>query len=106
MTPEEESRAGDGSGAGGVCQPRQREPLWVSGRTIPEQCFTVSLEVHQADGVAVFGLHLEVTNPHTKELLAAWVNPTEVLPAGTTLAGHLSQCLRAILLDLTDPEPF
>lgn len=106
MTTSASSEAGEGSGAGGVCQPHSRKPLWIAQRLSPEQCFRVDLTVHQGDGLEVFGLSLEVRNPHTQELLAAWTNPTERYPAGTTLASHLAMSLRAIMLDLTDPDPF
>lgn len=106
MTNSADSNTGKGSGARGLCEPPQKPYRWSQGLTVPVQCFRVELVVHQQPGAAGYCLSFEVSDPHTKELLAKWVDPmtrpSPVLP----LASSVSVALRSVLLELTDPDPF
>lgn len=79
---------------------------WIQTRLVPAECFRMEVVVHSEPKRDVHCLSLEVTDPHTRELLARHVTPFRPNPAGTTLAADISIVLRRILLELTDPEPF
>jgi hypothetical protein len=106
LTNNGKSNTGEGSGAHGFCEPPQQPLRWSQGLTVPLQCFRVELVVHRQPGNGPYCLAFEVSDPHTRELLAKWVDPyTEpsfVLP----LASAVSVALRGVLLELTDPDPF
>jgi hypothetical protein len=96
----------EGSGAGGLCQPPQFVPMWLQRVLVPVDCVEVRLVVHQTYGADRYTLSLEVSQPHTRELLAHHVDPTRRYPTGVTLARAVSEELHTVLLHLTDPEPF
>lgn len=96
----------ESSGAGGLCQPPHQEQAWVQTLTVPAECLSVLVTVHQRPSNHVYGLHVQVADPHTKELLAMIARPVQ---HALTPAGMIQQVvaeLRATLLVLTDPEPF
>lgn len=100
------STPGEGSGARGLCEPPQDPFRWSQGLTVPVQCFRVELVVHQQPGGAGYCLAFEVSDPHTRELLAKWVDPMTKPSAVLPLASSVSVALRGVLLELTDPDPF
>lgn len=106
MTIKGKSNAGEGSGAHGVCEPPQPPLRWSQGLTVPVQCFRVELVVHQQPGAKGYCLAFEVSDPHTKELLAKWVDPYTAPSLTLPLASSVSVALRGVLLELTDPDPF
>lgn len=106
MTTSEESTAGRDSGAHGLCEPPQPPQRWSQGLTVPVQCFRVELVVHQQPGGAGYCLAFEVSDPHTRELLAKWVDPFTTPSLVLPLASSVSVALRGVLLELTDPDPF
>lgn len=106
MTTSRKSNTGEGSGTSGLCSSPQPPLRWSQGLTVPLQCFRVEMVVHQQPGARGYCLAFEVSDPHTKELLAKWVDPytppSQVLP----LASAVTVALRGVLLELTDPDPF
>lgn len=106
MTTSGISTPGEGSGAGGLCQPPQRPSRWVQGLTIPAQCFTVRIDVHRAPSGGPWCFAFDVTDPHTRELLAKVVEPARPASTAAGAVGLVVVDLRGILLELTDPEPF
>lgn len=106
MTISGKSNTGRDSGPGGFCQAPQQAERWTQGLTVPVQCFKVELVCHQAPGREVHCLAFEVSDPHTRELLAKWVEPSRRPSAVLPLASVISVELRAVLLALTDPDPF
>lgn len=99
-TPEE------GSGARGLCEPPQSPSRWVQGVTVPVECFAVTVTVHRRPQADVYGLHVQVADPHTKELLALIADPVRHALTSASVVGQITQELRAALLELTDPDPF
>jgi len=104
ITPK--SRAEEGSGTGGVCQLPQGPSRWVQGLALPIQCFTCRLTVHQEPGAPVYGYSFEIADPHTKELLAQVVEPARRYSEVLHLCQQVTLDVRAVLLHLTDPDPF
>lgn len=73
---------------------------------LPQQCFRVEVVVHQDPQMLVYALAFEVSDPHTKELLAKWVDPCVPRSVSLPVATAVSTALRGVLAALTDPEPF
>lgn len=106
MTSSRISTSGEGSGAGGLCQPHQRSERWVQGVTVPVECFRVEVVVHQQPGAPVYGYSIEVSDPHTRELLAKVAEPARQAVQAVGLVSNVTLDIRAVLLELTDPDPF
>lgn len=106
MTISGKFNQGEGSVAGGFCLPPQSPLRWTQGLTVPVECFTVRLDVHQQPGGERWCYSLEVSDPHTRERLAQVVEPTRTYNAVLPLASVVTVDLRGVLLALTDPEPF
>jgi hypothetical protein len=73
---------------------------------VPVECFAVKVEVHQSPGARVWCYSLEVSDPHTRELLAKVVQPARRYSEVLGLVALVCTDLRGVLLELTDPEPF
>lgn len=97
---------GEGSAPRGLCEAPQQAVRWTQGLTVPAQCFRVEVVVHQSQQQDVWCYAFEVTDPHTKELLAKWVEPARPANRVLPLASLVTVELRAALLALTDPDPF
>lgn len=106
MTTRGKSNTGEGSGARGVCEPPQLSQRWVQGLTVPASCFTVRLDVHQEPGGEHWCYSMEVSDPHSRELMARIVQPARHYSSVLPLASVVSTDMRAVLLELTDPDPF
>ena len=106
MTSSGISITGRDSGAGGVCQPPFQAQRWIQGVTVPLECFRVELVVHTRPGTDVVCFALEVSDPHTRELLAKLVDPSHRALQAVGWISHVTLDLRSILLELTDPDPF
>lgn len=106
MTISGVSNTGEGSGARGFCEPPLDSVRWVQGLTVPLQCFRVELVVHTQPGAGGYCLGFEVSDPHTKELLAKWIDPMTKPSPHLPIASSVSVALRSVLLELTDPDPF
>lgn len=90
-----------------VSAPQRPLPAeWTVQPMYPLPCVSVALVVHTEANQSVASVHIEVSDPHTKELLALNVNPTLSARDGQDLAGHLTVILRRLLLDLLWPDPF
>lgn len=106
MTNTYKNSTGEGSGAHGLCEPHQRPARWVQGLTVPAECFRVVMTVHRQPGMDAYGYHLEVSDPHTKELMATVAEPARRALESVGLVSHVTLDIRAVLLELTDPDPF
>lgn len=106
MTTSGKSNTGEGSGAHGLCEPHQRPERWLQGVTVPVECFRVEVVVHQQPGTDVYGYAIEVSEPHTRELLAKVAEPSRRASATVGLVSNVTLDIRAVLLELTDPDPF
>ena len=106
MTNSAKTTSGEGSGAHGFCEPPLDPVRWSQGLTVPIQCFRVELVVHQQPGARGYCMAFEVSDPHTKELLAKWVDPLKEPSPVLPMASSVSVALRSVLLELTDPDPF
>ncbi len=73
---------------------------------VPIQCLRVEVVVHQQPGTGLTCWAFEVYNPHTKELLGKWVEPTYRAGDHLPLASYITTSLRGTLQQLLDPEPF
>lgn len=106
MTISGKSIQGEGSGPRGFCEAPQPPERWTQGLTVPATCLKVELVVHQnvAQGLSCWAF--EVSDPHTRELLAKWVEPTFRNGQHLPLASFVTVSLRGVLLELTDPDPF
>ena len=96
----------EGSGAHGVCEPPQTPSRWVQGLTVPVECFAVTITVHRAPRSDVYGYHVQIADPHTRELLAMIAEPYRTALTSAGIVGQVVVDLRAALLELTDPDPF
>lgn len=72
----------------------------------PQQCVRVELVIHQEPQEAVYGYAVEVSDPHTKELLAKAAVPTKKYSMVRSIAATIALDVRALLEDVMDPEPF
>lgn len=106
MTTSGISKTGEGSGPDGFCQAPLEASRFVQSVLTPVQCLRVELVVHQQPGTGVSCWAFEVSDPHTKELLAKWVEPSYVNGQHLPLASYVTTSLRGVLLELTDPDPF
>jgi len=106
LTNRGKSREGEGCSPGGFCQVPQRAERWTQGTLVPIQCFKLEVVVHQSPDAGPWCLAVEVSDPHTKELFAKWVDPSRVTESHVGLAGEVASDLRTILRALTDPDPF
>lgn len=106
MTTSGNFNTGEGSGARGLCEPPQVSERWLQTLTVPAECFAVTLTVHRAPGKSVYGYHISVADPHTRELLAMVAEPFNTALTSAGIVGQVVVDLRAVLLELTDPDPF
>lgn len=97
---------GRDSGADGFCQPPLPPERWSQGLTVPVECLRVELVIHQAPAAGTSCWAFEVSDPHTRELLAKWVEPAYRNGVHLPLASYVTTALRGVLLELTDPDPF
>lgn len=72
----------------------------------PVQCVKVEVVVHQGAPDGSWCLAIEASDPHTKELLAKWLDPAMRTHAHETVALRTIAEVRAVILALLDPEPF
>jgi hypothetical protein len=79
---------------------------WVQTRLIPAECFRVEVVVHQRHPRDVWSYDLEVSDPHTGELMARLSCPWEPYSEVLTLTQQVSVEMRACLQALLDPDPF
>lgn len=106
MTSNAESQQGMVQIGAGFCSEPQPALRWSQGLALPVQCFAARLTVHQQAGAPVYCYDFEVADPHTKELLAKVVEPAKRYSQVLHLAQQVSLDLRAVILTLTDPDPF
>lgn len=106
MTTSGISNTGRDSGPDGLCRAPQEAARWVQGLTVPATCFRVDLVVHQSPRRDSYCWAFEVIDPHTKELMAKWVDPSVQASLVLPLASAVTVALRGVLLELTDPDPF
>lgn len=106
MTIHGKSNTGMGS-VSGLCSP---QPLLarrhVQTLLVPAECITIRLDVHNTSYTEAWALGLEVSDPHTRELLALVVDPT--VP-GTTVHGRIDRIVKEVreaVTQLLDPPPF
>lgn len=106
MTTSGNCSTGRDSGAGGFCQPPFQAERWVQGVTVPPTCFKVEVVVHTAPPRSSYCYAIEVSDPHTKELLAKCADPSHRALEAVNLVSHVTLDIRGLLLELTDPDPF
>lgn len=106
MTTRRLSTSGEGSERRGLCDAPQHPERWLQTPTIPAQCLSISVTVHTAPGKDVLCYSIETTDPHTRELLGHVIEPTRRLLTAAQMASMISTDVRAVILALTDPEPF
>lgn len=99
---------GQGEGAGDAKHRRfaLSERRWKAEILWPADCLRVDLIVHQAPDTDVSCLGIEVSDPHTKELLAVWVDPSVRARSRRQVAEEAADRVLAALLDYLDPDPF
>lgn len=79
---------------------------WVQGLTVPVECFKVEVVVHTRPGTDMYCYAMEVSDPHSRELLAKVAEPTRRASQVLSLVSNITLDMRGILLELTDPDPF
>lgn len=79
---------------------------WTSTPMWPAQCVAVGIVVHQDPASARYGYFLEVSDPHTKELLAKVADPTCRYSNTRSISATVAMDVRRLLDDLFDPDPF
>lgn len=73
---------------------------------VPQQCFRVRLDVHRTPLGGAWCYAVEVSDPHTQELLAMVVEPAREATTAAGIITQITQDVRVLLYDLTDPDPF
>lgn len=91
---------------GGLCQAPQHPERWLLGVLVPVECVRVRVDVHLAPQGGPWCYAIELSDPHTQELLAKVVEPTCHPCTAAQRASRISTDVRAVLLELTDPDPF
>lgn len=76
---------------------------WARTNLWAEQCIRVELVVHQLPDRSVSCWAYEVTNPHSKELLAKHVQPYARGEEHQSLANQIGEALEVALIGLLDP---
>jgi len=79
---------------------------WSAQTMYPLQCLKVELVVHQLPDRSVSCWAYEVSDAHTKELLAKHVQPYVRPSDGLGLSADVSDALAVALIALLDPDPF
>lgn len=106
MTSRGISTPGEGSEHGGLCRAPQSAERWSAGLLIPASCLRVRVDVHLAPQGGTWCYAIELSDPHTQELLAKVVEPAKGPQTALQRASLISTDLRGILLEVTDPDPF
>jgi len=106
LTSDVNQNTGKGSASDGFCQSPQSPSRYVLGVLVPVQCFAVQLVVHRRPGGDSWCYSVEVSDPHTRELLAHVVDPSRRFLTDAQMASFITTDLRGLLLELTDPDPF
>lgn len=106
MTTSGKSQQGEGS-VSGFCSPfALQRTHYEQNLLVPQTCAKVELVVHQQAGKDVYCFAIEVSDPHTGELLAKHVDPARKYSMVTPLATQVSLTARALLFGVFDPDPF
>lgn len=106
MTKNLNSSQGEGSGARPCYNPTEEASWWCSTPLWPQQCVAVHLVLHRDARSTVAGVSLEVFDPHTRELLAASVNPSVKVSTSMPTSSYASTIVREMLSRLLEPDPF
>lgn len=80
---------------------------WNVRPLVPLDCVELRLVVHTTPGRDAISVSLEAKDPHSRELLAHYVDPSVRCwsdPRATVTSVALK--VRQVLVDLFDPEPF
>lgn len=106
MTNNGKSNQGEGS-VGGFCRPHALQPMhYEQSLLTPLMCAKVELVVHQRAGGDAYCFAIEVSDPHTGELVAKHVDPARRYSPVTPMPVQVSLTARALLLGAFDPDPF
>lgn len=106
MTNSGKSNQGEGSVVRGLHVATPTPARWTQRLLVPMECVRVELVVHQSPGEKVWCLGIEVTDPHSKELLAKVVEPSRHYSAVRTIPVEVAIELRHLLEAALDPDPF
>lgn len=106
MTISGNSHQGEGCRAEGFPPAVLRPEHWTAQSLVPAQCVRVELVIHQLPDRSVSCWAYEVSNPHSKELLAKHVQPYVTGRTGRTLAEDVGEALTTATGWLLDPDPF
>lgn len=78
----------------------------TQAQILPMDCFAINVVVHRGGRDGAWALGIEVTNPHDGELVGLVMDPTRAPCHTAQVLDAVLDELRAVLLDLLDPEPF
>lgn len=106
MTNNGISQQGEGCSARVFGALRQRPERWINTRLFPAACVTVRLDIHTEEGRPSQSCTIEVSNPHTREMEALITRPCEHYESPDDMTSRVLAELRAVLLELFDPDPF
>lgn len=106
MTTSGKSSQGEGSVPSGLCSAPQYAERWLQVPTVPVQCVAVTVTLHSSPAKGVWCYSIETIDPHTRELLGHVLDPSRTLLTAQQMCSLISTDVRAVLLALTDPEPF
>lgn len=106
MTTSGNCKQGEGSGERGLFDADAHPHRWEQVLTFPPSCVKVELVLHTRPREAVYCYALELSDPHTGELLAKVVEPSRRRSDVLDPAATVSLDVRAMLLALFDPDPF
>lgn len=106
MTNSRISNQGEGSGDAKHRPYRGDAHRWTATTLVPEECLRVEVVIHQGAPDGTWCLAIEASNPHTKELLAKWIDPTMRTLSYEHPSMRAAAEVRAVLVALLDPDPF
>lgn len=106
MTNNGISNQGEGS-VSGFCSPYPPEATrWIARPLFPLSCVKTEVVVHGKPGSGLWCVGYELSDPHTRELLAKGVDPSASYTQPRALCAAIALDVRQALEQLLDPDPF
>lgn len=79
---------------------------WRQTLLVPARCVRVAVTIHQDATTDRYSLHIEVDDPHTRELLSMTYDPTRRFSMVRSVAAAVALDVRHALEAVLDPDPF
>lgn len=106
MTNHVQPHQGEGSGGRALADVIGPTVNQIQTLISPPECIRIDLVVHREPHEGVYGYAMEVSDPHTKELLAKVAVPVVRDTSAMRLPTRIATALGALLREVLDPDPF